>query len=104
MKDAFTTGAIVSLGACDKGDWWSKRENFPASLNEYHEYSVEWEGHDLVYRLDQKEVYRNVKDGDLYPEPMFAILNFAKITESPMEKEWVMEVDWVKHERKNSDK
>ena len=104
MKDAFTTGAIVSLGACDKGDWWSKREHFPASLNEYHEYSVEWEGHDLVYRLDQKEVYRNVRDGDLYPEPMFAILNFAKITESPMEKEWVMEVDWVKHERKNSDK
>jgi len=64
---------------------------------------VEWEGHDLVYRLDQREVYRNVGDGDLYPEPMFAILNFAKITESPMEEDWVMEVDWVKHEHKNSD-
>ena len=38
--------------------------------------------------------------GDNYPEPMFAILNFAKITDSPMEGEWVMEVDWVKHEYK----
>jgi hypothetical protein len=31
---------------------------------------------------------------------MFAILNFAKITDSPMVGEWVMEVDWVKHEFK----
>jgi hypothetical protein len=29
---------------------------------------------------------------------MFAILNFAKITDHPMTGEWVMEVDWVKHE------
>ncbi|MDC1276722.1 glycoside hydrolase family 16 protein [Algibacter sp.] len=99
MKDSFTTGAIVSLGACDKGDWQSKRRNFEATLNEYHTYSVEWEKSDLVYRLDGKEIYRNVGEGDKYPEPMFAILNFAKITDSPMVgAEWVMEVDWVKHE------
>ncbi len=98
-KNRFTTGAIKSLGECDKGDWWSLRKDFEATLNEYHEYSVEWEGSDLVYRLDDKEVYRNVGQGDKYPEPMFAILNFAKITDSPMtSKEWVMEVDWVKHE------
>ena len=101
MKDEFTTGAIVSLGECDKGDWQSMRRNFPATLNDFHEYSVEWEGSDLVYRLDNNEVYRNVGEGDKYPEPMFAILNFAKITDSPMEGEWVMEVDWVKHERRN---
>jgi len=98
MKDEFTTGAIVSLGECDKGDWESQRRNFPATLNEFHEYSVEWEKSDLVYRLDGKEVYRNEGEGDKYPEPMFAILNFAKITDSPMMGEWVMEVDWVKHE------
>ncbi|MGB3590832.1 MAG: glycoside hydrolase family 16 protein [Nonlabens sp.] len=98
MKDEFTTGAIVSLGECDKGDWESSRRNFPATLNEFHEYSVEWEASDLVYRLDGKEVYRNVGEGDKYPEPMFAILNFAKITDAPMTGEWVMEVDWVKHE------
>ena len=97
-KDHFTTGAIKSLGECDKGDWWSLRTNIASTLNEYHEYSVEWEGSDLVYRLDGKEVYRNVGEGDKYPEKMFAILNFAKITDSPMEGEWVMEVDWVKHE------
>ncbi len=102
MKDEFTTGAIVSLGECDKGDWQSARKNFPATLNEFHEYSVEWEGSDLVYRLDGKEVYRNVGEGDKYPEPMFAILNFAKITDSPMEGEWVMEVDWVKHEKRKA--
>jgi len=100
MKDEFTTGAIVSLGECDKGDWESSRRNFPATLNEFHEYSVEWEGSDLVYRLDGKEVYRNPGEGDKYPEPMFAILNFAKITDSPMTGEWVMEVDWVKHEKR----
>jgi len=97
-KDHFTTGAIKSLGECDKGDWWSLRTNIKTILNEYHEYSVEWEGSDLVYRVDGKEVYRNIDQGDNYHEPMFAILNFAKITDSPMEGEWVMEVDWVKHE------
>lgn len=99
-KNHFTTGAIKSLGECDKGDWQSLRTNIATTLNEYHEYSVEWEGSDLVYRVDGKEVYRNAGEGDKYPEPMFAILNFAKITDSPMEGEWVMEVDWVKHEFK----
>jgi len=94
----FTTGAIKSLGKCDKGDWQSLRTSIKAILNEYHEYSVEWENSDLVYRVDGKEVYRNIKEGDKYPEPMFAILNYAKITDTPMKGEWVMEVDWVKHE------
>jgi beta-glucanase (GH16 family) len=98
QKDHYTAGAIKSLGECDKGDWWSLRTGLEAKLDEYHEYSVEWEGSDLVYRLDGKELYRNEGLGDLYPEPMFAILNFAKITDSPMSGEWVMEVDWVKHE------
>jgi beta-glucanase (GH16 family) len=97
-NDHFTTGAIKSLGACDKGDWRSLRIDVEATLNDYHEYSVEWQGSDLVYRLDGIEVQRNVGEGDTYPEPMFAILNFAKITDSPMNGEWVMEVDWVKHE------
>ena len=35
---------------------------------------------------------------DDFAEPMFAILNFAKINDAPMEGEWVMEVDWVRHE------
>ena len=98
QKNHFTTGAIKNLGECDKGDWWSLRKGFDATLNEYHEYSVEWEKSDLVYRVDGKEVYRNVGEGDKYPEAMFAILNYAKITDSPMDGEWVMEVDWVKHE------
>jgi beta-glucanase (GH16 family) len=98
QKDHFTTGAIKSLGECDKGDWWSLRKGFDVTLNEYHEYSVEWEDSDLVYRVDGKEIYRNVGEGDNYPEKMFAILNFAKITDAPMKGEWVMEVDWVKHE------
>lgn len=98
MKNAFTTGAIMSLDSCDKGDWWSLRTNADAIVTDFHEYSVEWEGSDLVYRLDGKEVHRNKGEGDKYPEPMFAILNYAKITDKPMEGEWVMEVDWVKHE------
>ena len=104
LKNKFTTGAIKSLEECDKGDWQSMRTNVEAKLEEFHEYAVEWEGSDLVYRLDGKEVYRNVGEGDKYPEPMFAILNYAKITDSPMEGEWVMEVDWVKHERRKEKK
>jgi beta-glucanase (GH16 family) len=99
-KDHYTAGAIKNLGECDKGDWWTLRTSIPATLDEYHEYSVEWEGSDLVYRLDGAEVYRNLGEGDKYPEAMFAILNFAKITDNPMTGEWVMEVDWVKHERR----
>ena len=98
QKDHFTAGAIKSLGECDKGDWWSLRKGFDTTLNQYHEYSVEWVGSDLLYRLDGVEIYRNKGLGDNYPEPMFAILNFAKITDSPMDGEWVMEVDWVRHE------
>ena len=100
--DHFTTGAIKNLGECDKGDWWSYRTGSDVTLSEFHEYSVEWEGSDLIYRLDGLEVYRNLGLGDNYPEPMFAILNFAKITDSPMTGEWIMEVDWVKHEYRNN--
>ncbi|MCF8378682.1 MAG: glycoside hydrolase family 16 protein [Bacteroidales bacterium] len=96
--DHFTAGAIKNLGGCGEGDWWSTRTGIQASLNDFHEYSVEWEASDLVYRVDGTEVYRNVGLGDNYPEPMFAILNYAKITDTPMTGEWVMEVDWVKHE------
>ena len=97
-KDHYTTGAIKNLGDCDKGDWWSLRSGITTTLSDFHDYSVEWENSDLVYRLDGKEVYRNIGEGDKYPEAMFAILNFAKITDSPMKGEWIMEVDWVKHE------
>jgi beta-glucanase (GH16 family) len=98
--DRYTAGAIKNLGQCDKGDWWTLRTDIEAGLDEYHEYSVEWAGSDLVYRLDGVEVYRNEGEGDTHPEPMFAILNYAKITDSPMTGEWVMEVDWVKHEHR----
>ena len=37
-KDRFTTGAIKSLGECDKGDWWTLRIDVDMDLNEYHEY------------------------------------------------------------------
>jgi len=97
----YTTGAIKSLGECDQGDWWSLRTSAYTILSDFNNYSVEWEGSDLVYRLNDKEVYRNEGLGDNYPEPMFAILNFAKITDTPMEGEWVMEVDWVKHEKRS---
>jgi len=97
--DQFTTGMIVNGGECGAGDWKSRRIDVKnTTVSEWHEYSVEWAGSDLVYRVDGVEVYRNEGAGDDYPEPMFAILNFAKITDSPMTGEWVMEVDWVRHE------
>ena len=70
-----------------------------ASLDEYHDYSVEWDGKYIIFRLDEVEVYRSPDPGDQFPEPLFAVLNFAKINDSPMTGgDWVMEVDWVRHE------
>lgn len=97
--DHYAARAIKSLGHCGGGDWQELMLVQEATLAEYHEYSVEWEGSDLVFRLDGKEVYRNEGEGDKFPEPLFAVLNFAKINDSPMTTPaWTMEVDWVKHE------
>jgi beta-glucanase (GH16 family) len=96
--DHYVARIIKSLGHCDSGDWETYQNILQANLDEYHEYSVEWLGEDLVFRLDGKEVSRLSGLGDQFPETMFAILNYAKITDDPMEGEWVMEVDWVKHE------
>ena len=69
-----------------------------ADLDAYHEYSVEWDGDDLLFRVDGEEVHRIPRAGAKIREPLFAILNYALTGGSTMEGEWVMEVDWVKHE------
>ena len=97
-SDHYTARIIKNLGHCDGGDWKTYQTIIESNLDEYHEYSVEWQNADLVFRLDGNEVYRIAGHGDLFPEPLFAILNYAKITADPMQGEWVMEVDWVKHE------
>ena len=97
--DRYTARMIKSLGYCDGGDWKSMMHEVETNLNEYHEYSVEWLGDDLIYRLDGNEVYRNVGQSKMFPEPFFAILNFAKINDASMEENWMIEVDWVKHEK-----
>lgn len=99
--DHYAARAIKSLGECQSGDWQGKMLVQQATLGEYHDYSVEWEGDDLIFRLDEKEVYRAVGEGANIQEPMFAILNFAKINDAPMTQNWEMEVDWVKHEKRN---
>lgn len=90
---------IANGGACGEGDWQSSMLVQKANLDEYHEYSVEWFEGDMIFRLDGNEVYRIEDQQHTFPEPMFAILNFAKINNAPMTtKQWTMEVDWVKHE------
>jgi beta-glucanase (GH16 family) len=96
--DHYVARAIQSRGSCDDGDWRTYQIDLSASLDQYHEYSVEWADGDLVYRIDGVESGRNEGLGDQYPEPLFAILNYAKYAAGPMSGEWVMEVDWVKHE------
>lgn len=95
---SYVSRIIENLGHCDGGDWTTHENVIDADLAEYHEYSVEWQGDDLVFALDGVETVRITDRGDDFSEPMFAILNFAKINDAPMEGEWVMEVDWVKHE------
>ena len=89
---------IKDLGYCDGGDWQTYENALTADLAGYHEYSVEWSGDDLIFAFDGAEVVRINDQGKNFPEPMFAILNFAKINDAPMQGQWVMEVDWVKHE------
>jgi beta-glucanase (GH16 family) len=97
--DHYAARAIKSLGHCGGGDWQELMLVQAAKLADYHEYAVEWVGSDLVFRLDGVEIYRNAGEGDKFPEPLFAVLNFAKINASPMTApSWTMEVDWVKHE------
>jgi beta-glucanase (GH16 family) len=99
--DHYAARGIKNLGYCDGGDWQQKMYIGEADFSQFHEYSVEWDGADLVFGLDGEEVFRSAGQGDDYPEPMFAILNFAKINDAPMTtKSWVMEVDWVKHEKR----
>jgi beta-glucanase (GH16 family) len=89
---------IENLGHCDGGDWESTQKALKADLGEYHEYSVEWQDEDLIFARDGTEVHRLAGRADDFAEPMFAILNFAKINDALMDGEWVMEVDWVRHE------
>jgi beta-glucanase (GH16 family) len=96
--DHYAARAIDNLGYCGGGDWQGNMLVQEATLGEFHDYSVEWLGNDVIFRLDEEEVYRLVDWGDKLPEPFFAVLNFAKINDSPMSSTWVMEVDWVKHE------
>lgn len=95
----FAARAIKSLGYCGGGDWQALMLVKEAKLDEYQEYSVEWVGKDLIFRLNGVAIYRSSDQGDQFPEPLFAILNFAKINDSAMKADWVMEVDWVKHEQ-----
>ena len=96
--DHYAARAIKSLGHCGGGDWQGHMLVQEATLGEFHEYSVEWVGSDIIFRLDANEVYRLIDWSDKIAEPMFAVLNFAKINNSPMSEDWTMEVDWVKHE------
>ncbi|MBT8038725.1 MAG: glycoside hydrolase family 16 protein [Gammaproteobacteria bacterium] len=94
----FAARMIKNLGHCDGGDWESAMKVIDADNNEWHEYSVEWANDDLLFRVDGEEVYRIPGGGAEIQEPLFAILNYALIAGGSMEGEWVMEVDWVKHE------
>lgn len=94
----FAARVIKSLGYCDGGDWQAEMAVEYAPLDEFNDFSVEWLENDIIFRLNEKEIYRLEDQGDDYPEPLFAILNFAKINDSPMTMNWEMEVDWVKHE------
>lgn len=96
--DHYAARTIKNQGACDKGDWQSLMLVQKTSMHEYHDYAVEWRDNDIIFLLDGVEVYRNVAIGNDLAEPMFAILNFAKINKNAMTQNWEMEVDWVKWE------
>ena len=99
--DHYAVRAIDSDGTCGGGDWQRLMHVQAADLAAWHEYGVEWSGSDLLFLLDGEVIFTSEGEGDHFPEPLFAILNFAKIKPGPMTvPTWTMEVDWVKHERR----
>lgn len=96
-EDHYVARSIIESDPC-QGDWWTYQRNLDADLDTFQEYAVEWQDNDLIFLLNGEEVARNDSLGNVLSEPLFAILNFAKIDDSPMTSDWVMEVDWVKHE------
>ena len=97
--DHYAARIIASNGKCGGGDWQAKMHVQKATLAEFHDYSVEWLKGDMVFRLDGRTIHRIADQKAAYPEPLFAILNFAKIKPDPMKtRTWTLEVDWVKHE------
>ncbi|HEV3192406.1 MAG TPA: carbohydrate-binding protein, partial [Polyangiaceae bacterium] len=98
-QNNFTGRGVKSLGSCNNGDWATYQVGMTADLSQYHEFQMENTGSDLVYRIDNNEVGRNWGIGGNYPETMFAILNYALLAGMDgNSKEYVMQVDWVKHE------
>jgi beta-glucanase (GH16 family) len=97
--DHYAARIIENLGYCGGGDWQAAMLVQEASLDEFHEYAAAWINGDLVFTLDGEEVYRLPDTASALPERFFAVLNFAKIDPGPMQSPWVMEVDWVRHER-----
>jgi fibronectin type 3 domain-containing protein len=86
-------------GSCNSGDWSTYQVSMTADMSQFHQYQMENNGSDLIYRIDGTEVARNSGIGGNYPETMFAILNYA--LQGGMDgntKEYAMQVDWVKHE------
>jgi beta-glucanase (GH16 family) len=102
--DHYAVRAIDSDGTCGGGDWQRLMHVQEADLAEWHEYGVEWDGPDLLFLLDGEVIFRSEGEGEKFPEPLFAILNFAKINDAEMTvPSWTMEVDWVRHERRAGD-
>jgi len=97
--DHYVARIIESDGRCGGGDWQASMLVQAADLAEFHDYGVAWVGAHIVFLLDDEVIYRLEDKGELFREPLFAILNFAKIFPGPMSTPWVMEVDWVRHER-----
>jgi hypothetical protein len=98
-QNNFAARGIQNLGSCNNGNWQTYQVNLSSDLSSFHQYQVENTGSNLIYRIDGNWAGSNNGIGGNYPEPYFAILNYA--LQSNMAggyKEYAMEVDWVKHE------
>jgi hypothetical protein len=96
----FTARGVKSNGGCNSSDWWTYQVTEYTDMSQFHQYQMEKTGSDLIYRIDGNEQARNWGIANNYPEPMFAILNYA-LNGGGMDgnmKEYAMEIDWIQHE------
>jgi hypothetical protein len=98
-QNGFVGRGIKNMGGCDNGDWWTYEAHPTTNLTGWHDYEVEYSGSNLLFKVDGG-TYASYPIANDYPEPMFAILNYAKFG-GPLYGTAELEVDYIEHFRRN---
>jgi beta-glucanase (GH16 family) len=90
---------VRSMGYVDHGDLTTYFMAKYTDIDQWHEYSVEWRGNDILVLLDHQVIQTWWGQAQYFQDDMFAILDYGfDASGVSMTGEWTIQVDWVKHE------